>query len=164
MIFIIEFGTQIIGHYLVEIIVDDAFSDVAATPLVTEHKTKRHNALRDFFAIVNAGIRAGSQDTGDSRISAKESMTSGKRIGINLYIIDFEYNSKKHRHLYLIRLATTTRTVKENLSNILIIYCFTCFVNNSTNSFIISEIRVKTIGNEAFNNIITIKKHPFGFR
>ena len=57
MIFLIKLSAQFFRHDAQEIIMDDALSNVTATPLVTQHKSKRHNTLRDVITIINTGIR-----------------------------------------------------------------------------------------------------------
>lgn len=136
-------------------------SDVAATPLVTEHKPKRHNAFSDFFAIVNAGIRTGAQDASDSCIFAKQSMARTQRVRIYLYVIDSEYHSEYHRHLILIGFSAASRTVKHYSANILIINIVFSFNNNILYSLIFRKVRIETIGNESFSDIFAIQDDPF---
>ena len=140
---------------------NQALSDVAATTLVAEHKAYRHNAFGDFFAVIDTGIRAGTQDACDSIIFTQKSMARTQRVGIHLYIIDFENHSEYHRHLILVSFRSASGSVKHYFTNILIINDIFSLNNNTLYHFIFSKIRIEAIGYESFSDIFAIQEDPF---
>lgn len=164
MIFLIKLCAQIFRHDAQEIIVNDAFSDMAATPLVTQHKSKRRNTLRDIFTIIDTGIRTRSKNTRYARIFSEKRMTSRQSVWIYLRFRLWTQFAEYQFYLQLIAVTAASRAVKINTANILIINRIYRFTDNIVHRQIISEIRIKTIGNESFGNIIAIQKRPLGFR
>ena len=109
-----EITSKVFRHDAIEIVAGDNLPDMAAATLVTNHEAERVGVTHNVRAVIKAGVRAGAEDTGDTRFVGKQGMACGKSVGI-----DKDFRLRKHRfehRLYnqAVSIISTAGAVEKN--------------------------------------------------
>ena len=157
-----EITSKVFRHDAIEIVAGDNLPDMAAATLVTNYEAERVGVTHNVRAVIKACVRAGAEDTGDTRFVGKQGMACSKSVGI-----DKDFRLRKHRfehRLYnqAVSIISTAGAVEKNPIGITDRGQSVNGVTDDCRDGVVGgDIRIETVRDNTRDNGTAVSQQPF---